>query len=255
MDPATLIGVGAGFVLIMGVNIMEGGSPAALFLIAPMILVFGVTLLSTVAGGTMSDAKGAIRALKHAFTGKSRPVGDVVPMVVQLADTARKEGLLALEDSLRDIDDDFLVRGVTMAVDGIDPDELREILEGEIHAKRSEAKHSAAFFTAAGGYAPTIGIIGTVMSLVHVMENLSDPEHLGPSIASAFLATLWGILSANVMWLPIGTRLKRLSEIELARMELIVEGVAAIQAGSNPRVVAQKLRSLVPSDQQSEEAA
>lgn len=255
MDPATLIGIGAGFLLIFLVAILEGGSPSALFLLPPMLLVFGVTILVTMAGGTLGDLKTSLRAAKGAFTGKVRPVGDVVPTVVQLADTARKEGLLALEDSLREIDDEFLVRGVTMAVDGIDPDELRDILEGEVHAKRTEGRQAAKFFTDAGGYSPTIGIIGTVMSLVHVMENLSDPASLGHSIAAAFLATLWGVLAANVIWLPIGARLKRLSELEVARMELIIEGISAIQAGSNPRVVAQKLRSLVPSDQQADEAA
>ena len=149
-----------------------------------------------------------------------RPAGDVVPMVVALAEKARREGLLALEEELKTVDDPFLVKGVTLAIDGTDPDEVRDILEAEVHATKAQGKHSAKFFADAGAYAPTIGIIGTVMGLVHVLENLAQPEELGHLIAAAFIATLWGVMSANVIWLPIGNRLKRLTELEAARMEL-----------------------------------
>src|SRR4051794_24477064 len=250
MDPATGIGIGLGLIVIVVSNVMEGGNPMSLLLPAPIILVFGTTLLISMAGGTMADVKGAVGALKKAITGKAESAADVVPVVVGLADKARKEGLLALEDSIKTIDDPFLVKGVTMAVDGTDPEEMREILEGEVYAKRSATKHTAKFFSDAGAYAPTIGIIGTVMGLVHVLENLAQPEELGHLIASAFIATLWGVMSANVIWLPIGNRLKRLGELEATRMEVIIEGVLAIQAGSNPRIVAQKLRSLLPAHEQ-----
>jgi chemotaxis protein MotA len=220
-----------------------------------MLLVLGTTIMVTVAGGTMADAKNAVKSLKVAFTAKVRPASEVVPTVVQLAEKARREGLLALEDALKDVDDPFLVKGVTMAIDGTDPDEVRDILEAEVHAKRLEDRHSAKFFADAGAYAPTIGIVGTVMGLVHVLENLAAPEELGHLIAAAFIATLWGVMSANVFWLPLASRLKRLGELEAARMELVIEGVAAIQAGSNPRVIAQKLKSLLPAGQQDEAEA
>jgi chemotaxis protein MotA len=132
------------------------------------------------------------------------------------------------------------------AIDGTDPEELAEILEAEIRAKKNADKVGYKLFTDMGGYAPTIGIIGTVLSLVHVLGMLSEPEKLGASIAIAFLATLWGVLSANVLWLPIAKRIQRISELEAARMELVVEGILAIQSGSNPRLVAQKLKSLLP---------
>lgn len=254
-DIASMLGIGAALGVIMLANILEGGSPASLFLMPPMLLVFGGTLFVSVAGGTMADAKNAIASVKQALTGKISSSADVVPVIVDLSDTARREGMLALEGKLESIDDPFLVKGVTLAVDGIDPDELREILEGEVHAKKATDKHSAKFFTDAGGYAPTIGIVGTVMSLVHVLENLAKPDELGHMIAAAFLATLWGVLSANVLWLPIAARLKRMSELECNRMEIVIEGVSAIQAGANPRVVAQKLRSLLPPQEQLDEAA
>jgi len=174
---------------------------------------------------------------------------------VHLAEKARREGLLALEDELKDIEDPFLVRAVTFAIDGTDPEELREILESEVDAKRATDKHAAKFFIDMGGYAPTIGIVGTVMGLVHVLENLASTEELGALIANDFIATLWGVLSANAIFLPIAARLKRLGELEVARMELVIEGVAALQSGSNPRIVAQRLRSLLPAEQREAEAA
>ena len=254
MDPATLIGVLVALVIIVVTNMLEGGSPSALFLLPPMLLVFGATLCITFAGGTVADAKHAFRSLKRAFTGKAANSADLVPVVVQLAERARREGLLALEDSLRDIDDPFLVKGMTLAIDGTDPEEVREILEAEVYAKKASDKHAAKFFGDAGAYAPTIGIVGTVMGLVHVLESLAEPEKLGHLIAGAFLATLWGVFTANVLWLPIASRLKRLSELEATRMEVTIEGIAAIQAGSNPRIVAQKLTSLLPAGQQPEAA-
>lgn len=255
MDPAPAIGIGLGFVVVVTVNVLEGGNPMSLLLGPPLLLVFGVTILISIAGGTMMDAKAIPGSLKRAFTGKVEPAATMIPSVITLAERARREGLLSLEDSLDDLDDPFLVKGVTMAIDGTDPEELRDILEAEVYAKRAEDKQGAKFFAEAGAYAPTIGIIGTVMGLVHVLENLAAPEELGHLIAAAFVATLWGVTSANVIFLPLSSRLKRLSELECARMELAIEGVAAIQSGSNPRIIAQKLSSLLPSSQRTEAEA
>ncbi|AIY16315.1 motility protein A [Pimelobacter simplex] len=254
-DIATPVGIALGLVIIVAANMLEGGNPMSLLLLPPMLLVLGTTIMVTVAGGTMSDAKAAVKDLKRAFTGSVEPADALVPQVVTLAERARREGLLALEDSLRDIDDPFLVKGVTMAIDGTDPEDVRDILEAELRAKRRDDKQAAKFFGDAGSYAPTIGIVGTVMGLVHVLENLATPDELGHLIAGAFVATLWGVMSANVIWLPISNRLKRLGELECARMEVAIEGVAAIQAGANPRLVAEKLRSLLPAGFAEREAA
>ena len=150
MDPATLIGVLAGLVIIVVANVMEGGDPTSLLLVPPMLLVFGTTLMVTMAGGTIADAKHAMLSVKTAFTAKVRPAGDVVPMVVALAEKARREGLLALEEDLRSVDDPFLVKGVTLAIDGTDPEEVRDILEAEVRATKAQGKHSAKFFADAG---------------------------------------------------------------------------------------------------------
>jgi chemotaxis protein MotA len=129
------------------------------------------------------------------------------------------------------------------------------MLEDRIASKRNQDKVCAKYFTAMGGYAPTIGIIGTVVSLVHVLENLTEPAELGAMIASAFVATLWGLLTANLIWLPIGSRIARASGIEASHMELTVEGLLAIQSGANPRLVGQRLRSLMPPGEEKEKAA
>ena len=254
-DIATPLGMALGLVIIVAANVLEGGNPMSLLLMPPILLVLGTTVMVTVAGGTMSDAKSAIVNVKRAFSGAVQPADELVPQVVTLAERARREGLLALEDSLRDIDDPFLVKGVTMAIDGTDPEDVRDILEAELRAKRRDDKQAAKFFGDAGAYAPTIGIIGTVMGLVHVLENLATPDELGHLIAGAFVATLWGVMSANVIWLPLSNRLKRIGELECARMEVAIEGVAAIQAGANPRLVAEKLRSLLPTGTAEREAA
>ncbi|MEO3935418.1 MotA/TolQ/ExbB proton channel family protein [Dermatophilaceae bacterium Soc4.6] len=255
MDPAPAIGIAGGFVVVVVVNVMEGGNPMTLLAPPALILIFVTSILVTIAGGTMADAKNAGSSLVRAFTGGVPPASDLVPTVVALAEKARKEGLLALEDSAKSVEDPFLLKGITMAIDGTDPEELRDILESEVYAKRAADRQGAKFWADAGAYAPTIGIIGTVMGLVHVLENLSNPGKLGHLIAAAFIATLWGITSANVIFLPLGSRLKRLSELECGRMEIAIEGIAAIQAGSNPRIVAQKLRSLLANGASEAEAA
>jgi chemotaxis protein MotA len=250
MDPGTLIGVGLAFVAIFVSMILEGGNPMSIFLIPPLLLVIFGTLGATMAGALLKDSIGLVGVIQRALLAKVAPADEIVDTVVKLAERARREGLLALEDAARDVSDPFLRKGLELAIDGTDPEELRAVLEAEIDAKRAGDKAGAKLLADAGGFAPTIGIIGTVLGLVHVLENLSDPEKLGHLIAGAFVATLWGVLTANVLWLPLGNKVKRLSELECRQMELTVEGVMAIQAGSNPRVVAQKLRALLPPQKQ-----
>ncbi|HEY3438362.1 MAG TPA: motility protein A [Actinotalea sp.] len=254
MDPATFAGMALAFGAVLGTIFIEGSSPLSVMLPAPMLLVFGGTLGAGLASGTLKDAIRAFSTLGRWFTFKQPDLDSTVQVVVGLADRARREGLLSLEDAARTVDDQFLRDGLQAAIDGTDPDDLRDMLEDRIASKRRQDKTTAKYFTAMGGYAPTIGIIGTVVSLVHVLENLTEPAELGAMIASAFVATLWGLLSANLMWLPIGARITRCSELECAGMELAVEGLLAIQSGANPRLVGQRLRSLMPPDAQAPDA-
>ena len=248
MDISTIVGVVAALAIIFVVQILEGGSPASILLIPSIILVFGGAFMAGMAGGVLKDATGVGKQLQKAFLAKVTPPNELVDSIVKLAERARREGLLALEDAVKTVEHPFLKRGLQLAIDGTDPEELSDILHAEVAAKKKADKASAKIFENMGGYAPTIGIIGTVMGLVHVLANLSKPEGLGESISAAFVATLWGVLSANVLWLPLAARLTRLSGIEAEEMELVIDGVLAIQAGSNPRLVAQKLRSLLPPD-------
>jgi chemotaxis protein MotA len=255
MDPATLIGIALAVIALLITMIMEGSSPMAIILIPPLILVFGGTFGAAIAGSAMNDVKKIGGWFKQALLpAQVPPISDRIQTLVSLAEKARKEGLLALEAQVKEIEDPFLKRGLQMGIDGTDPEELRAVLEGEISAKKAEDKVAAKFFTAMGGYAPTIGIIGTVVGLIHVLENLDDPSSLGPLIAGAFVATLWGVLSANVFWLPMGAKITRISELQAAQMELLVEGITEIQAGTSPRAVRQKLTSLVPPSEVKEAA-
>jgi chemotaxis protein MotA len=256
VDPATLIGIVLALAALLVTMIMEGSSPMAIILLPPLILVFGGTFGAAIAGSAMADIKKIGSWFKQALLpAQVPPIADRIQTLVSLAEKARKEGLLALEAQVKNIEDPFLKRGLQMGIDGTDPEELRAVLEGEIAAKKAEDKVAAKFFTAMGGYSPTIGIIGTVVGLIHVLENLSNPESLGPLIAGAFVATLWGVLSANVFWLPMGAKITRISDLQAAQMELLVEGITEIQAGTSPRAVRQKLTSLVPPSEVAKEAA
>ena len=246
MDPATLIGIGLALGALLLSVIMDGGNIGAIFLIPPMVLVFGGTIGAAIAGTMMRDAKSLHKTLIRAVTAKVTVPHASVQTIVKLAEKARREGLLSLESEISSIEDPFLRRALEMAIDGTDPDELDEILAAEVDARRAADAAAAKVLHDMGGYAPTIGIIGTVLGLIHVLGSLSNPNSLGEKIASAFVATLWGVLTANVVWFPLSNRLKRVTEVECEQMELALEGVLAIQAGSNPRMIAQKLRSMLP---------
>jgi chemotaxis protein MotA len=256
MDVATLIGIAAAFGAVIMAIFLEGATPMSVLLPAPMLLVLGGTIGAGLATTTMSDFFKGFSSLPRFLMYKKKDMNETVTTIVALADKARREGLLALEDATREIDDDFLKDGLQSAIDGVDPEDLRAMMETKIDARRAHEKVIAKLFTDMGGFAPTIGIIGTVVSLVHVLENLSDPSAIGHMIAAAFVATLWGLLSANLIWLPIAARIKRITEIECSHMELAMEGLLSIQAGSNPRVVGERLRALVPDQpKQAKEAA
>lgn len=256
MDLGSLAGVGLALGAILLSMILDGGNPASMIAPPAMVLVFGGTFGAAMASGMLKDATGAVRWFKKGLLGAAPAQGtELIDTLVVLAEKARKEGLLALEEAARGVENDFLRRGLELAVDGTDPEELRDLLEAEIDAKRIDDKVGVKFFNDAGGFAPTLGIIGTVLGLVHVLTSLSNPGTLGKLIANAFIATLWGVMSANVFWLPLGKKLARLSEMEIAQMEMLIEGISAIQAGANPRLVRLKLVALLPPDERPEPEA
>jgi chemotaxis protein MotA len=254
MDPALIIGLVLAFGSLYAMITLEGAHIEGLLLPAPMVLVFGATIAVGIAGATMRDTVRAFKTLPRAFRGRTAKPEATIERLVELAEKARRDGLLSLEQDAADTTDPFLRSALQNIADGIDGDELRELLEEEQHSREQLGMQAAKFFKSLGGYAPTIGIIGTVVSLTHVLEKLDSPETLGPSIATAFVATLWGLLSANFIWLPIGDRIHRLTTLEAENMTLIVEGVLAIQAGSQPRLLGERLRAIVPGMEQLEAA-
>jgi chemotaxis protein MotA len=245
MDPAFILGLVLAFGGLLAMIGLEGASVTALLLPAPMVLVFGATIAVGIASGTLRDAVDAIKALPRALRGDRRTAHAMISTVVGYAEKARAEGLLALERSVGDEDDAFLKQALQGIADGTDAEELRIVMEDEIASTAARNRAASKFFMTLGGFAPTVGIIGTVVSLTHVLENLDSPDTLGPMIAAAFVATLWGLLSANFIWLPIGGRLQRIGELELERMTLLMEGMLAVQAGSPPHFVGERLRAMV----------
>jgi chemotaxis protein MotA len=254
MKLSTGMAIGMAFVGILLGAMMEGTSPAA-FIDIPAFLIIILGTGGATAASVGPEAIGKIPALyKIAIKSKSPDVAERVNLLVSLAEQARREGLLALDERVNQIDDEFTRKGLQLVVDGIDPDLVRDVLEAEMDGMIARHHQGAMTFTKAGGFAPTMGIIGTVMGLVHVLQNLSAPSTLGPSISSAFVATLLGIGSANVIYLPVAGRLEGLSKAEVELRMLTLDGILAVQAGDNPRVVAEKLNSYIaPIDRLNEE--
>lgn len=248
MELATIGGVILVFAAVFASLIMEGASPTSIILIPPIILVFVGSIGAAVSGGYLADAKIILKQLVKAFTAKPPKSDDAVAELIALADVARREGLLALEEKARNAEDPFLREGLEMTVDGTDADEIYDVLASRIKTRKKTDHLGIKFFADMGGYAPTIGIIGTVIGLIHVLSNLDKPEELGHLIAGAFVATLWGVMSANVLWLPFSSKLKRISEAEVAHLEMLLEGVMSIQAGTSPRVVEKRLRAVIAGD-------
>lgn len=248
MDLATLIGILVGLGALLGGFILEGGHLSALLLISPFVIVFGGTLGAVILSFTLEEIKKIPYFIKKIFSDKKVDYTGTLSLLVDTADRARREGLLSLESQLNTIDDPYISRGMQLIIDGTDPELARNMLEMEIEAYENAEKVGSDIFNAAGGYAPTMGIIGTVMGLVHVLGQLNDPDSLGPAIAAAFLATLYGVASANVLWLPFGTKIKVKTAKEVLLMEMILEGVLSIQAGENPRVIQEKLMTFIPAE-------
>ena len=178
-----------------------------------------------------------------------------ISTLCDLAGKARREGLLALDREIGAVRDPFLRAGLRMAVDGVPPEHLEAVLESEIAARTSDERVAARFFARMGGYAPTIGIIGTVIGLIHVLATLDQMKTIGPLIATAFVATLWGVLSANVLWLPMSARITRSSELRNAQLRLLLTGITEIHAGTSPRALRQRLTSLLPPSEVADRAA
>lgn len=239
----------AGFVIALGclvlAFIMDGGSISALFRPTAVLIVFGGTIGATTMCFSSQELKAVPQLIKIILLHKHPDEVALIEQIVDLSDKVRREGILYLEKELPRIDDDFMRKGIQLVVDGTDPELVRLIMETEMYAIQERHSTGAGVFEAAGGFAPTMGIIGTVLGLVHVLGNLENPETLGPAIALAFIATLYGIGSANILWLPIAEKLKNISKKEDILRELMLEGIVSIQSGYNPLLVRERLTAFL----------
>lgn len=244
MDPATIIGLVIAFGSLYAMIVLEGAHVESILIPAPMILVFGATIAVGLASFTIKDSIAAFKSVIPSIIGKPAKPAESVEDLVSYAETARSKGLLALEEAGNEAKDPFVKKALQNVADGTDPEELRVMLEDSIEASHSAGHINSKFFASLGGFAPTIGIIGTVVSLTHVLENLSNPENLGPMIATAFVATLWGLLSSNFIWLPISARIARMNDLQMAKMTLQMEGILAVQNGISPLLLGERLHAL-----------
>jgi chemotaxis protein MotA len=246
MKAITAIGMAAAFVLLLLAVIMEGGNPMSFLNIPAFLIVIGGTAGATIASTKAPMLKLTVKACTLAFKGgQGLGVSETCDRMVALSEKARRDGLLALEEDVDALGDDFAKKGIQLVVDGADSDLIRSILQSEIDGMAERHAQIAKVLATAGGFAPTLGVLGTVMSLVHVLENLDSPSSLGHSIAGAFIATLYGVGSANLVFLPISNKLKDLSSDELAYREMLLEAILSIQAGDNPRMLREKLETFL----------
>lgn len=253
LEIGTIAGLLFGLIAIFGSFLMEGGNFGALIMIPAMTIVFGGTFATAMIGTSFKQFSKIWKFAIIAFMPPKQDVEKVIDSIVRYATVARKDGLLALEKELGGINQNFLKKMLRFAIDGTDPQTMRTVAEAEIGFLNERHSSNAQIFQKMGGYAPTMGIIGTVMGLIVTLANAGgNPNDLIHHIASAFIATLWGIFTANIIWLPIADKLKTIHGEESLVMEVTLEGVLALQAGEIPAIVKAKLRSMLPTSQQGE---
>ena len=245
MDKISVLGLVLGIVAIVGGQVLEGGHVGSLSQPTALLIVLGGTMGAVMLQSPYATFMRGVRMVRWVWY---PPVVDHQQLIKQVASwsqVSRREGLLALENVMNQLKDDFARKGLQLLVDGAEPERLREVLEVEINTYEQELKLSARIWEAAGGYSPTIGILGAVLGLIHVMENLSEPSKLGAGIAVAFVATIYGVGLANLVFLPMANKLKAHIARLVVRREMIVDGLVGIANGDNPRIIESRLEGYI----------
>ncbi|MFO7783471.1 MAG: motility protein A [Thermodesulfobacteriota bacterium] len=244
MDIATIIGIFTAFALVISAILM--GSGLALFINIPgLMIVVGGTLGATMINYPLPDILKVINVVKNAFFHRKQTVQELIGEFVNLAGTARREGILALESSIGDMKDEFMRKGLQLSIDGLEPGSIKDILGTEIESIQDRHKLGADIFTTLGTFSPALGMIGTLIGLVQMLQTMDDPSTIGPAMAVALLTTFYGALLANVVFLPIAGKLKNRSTEEVMAKELMAEGIMSIAKGDNPRLLEQKLNAFL----------
>lgn len=241
MDIATIGGIILGIILIM-IAILSKGSLLTFWSFSSFLIVIGGIIASTLINYPLKHIISVMTVVKVAFKGNSQDPLEIIRLIVRLAEKARREGLLALENEAEEINDEFIRKGIQLIVDGSDPELVRNILQTEIVMMENRHKTGAGIFDAMGASAPAYGMLGTVIGLVLMLKQINDPSALGPGMALALITTFYGSLLANLIFIPIAGKLRLRSHEEIINKEIVIEGMLSIQAGENPRIVAEKMK-------------
>lgn len=245
MDLATVLGIISAFGLVV-IAIFMGGGLNLFMNIPSLMIVLGGTIGTTLINYPIKDVLGVIRVVKNVFLKKSMSAREIIKNFIDFATKARREGILALESELKSIDEDFLRKGVQLSIDGLEPESIRDLLETEIEFIQGRHYLGAEIFTTMGTFAPALGMIGTLIGLVQMLQSLEDPSTIGPAMAVALLTTFYGLVLANLLCMPIAGKLKTRSKEEVLIKEMMIEGILSISRGDNPRIVEQKLQAFIP---------
>jgi chemotaxis protein MotA len=243
MDIATVVGLILGTVLVLGSIVVGGGSFAAFVDVPSIFVVFGGSMGAALVSFPLKSFLSLFKVTTKTVFYKLESIPDLIEQTVSLAETARRDGLLALESRLKDVHNPFIVIGIQMAVDGTRPEVMEDILRTEIEAVATRHRDGKAVLDCMGRFSPAFGMIGTLIGLIMMLGDMSDPSQIGKGMAVALLTTLYGALAANVVFLPMADKLSFINKQELLAMEVVVRGIMAIQAGENPRVIEQKLNT------------
>jgi chemotaxis protein MotA len=254
VDIATILGIVLSIGSIIGGQALEGGHLSSIMQLTAFIIVAGGTIGACCVQNPLSVVIKSIGSLGMVFGNSPIDTKGTIKLILDLATVSRKQGLLALEGKLKDIKDPFFKKGVQLIVDGTDPKAVHEILEIEVEHHEEAGLKAAKVWEAAGGYAPTVGILGAVLGLIHVMENLADPSKLGGGIAVAFVATVYGVGLANLFFLPFANKIKMKLKEESGARNIIIMGLVGLAQGENPRLLQEKLESFLPHEERSKEA-
>jgi len=244
VDIATLIGILVSFGLVI-VSIMMGGE-GTWFINAPSVMIVaGGTMGATLLAYPLSDVLSVFNVVKNVFMHKSQVVGELIPLISGFAKKARQEGILSFESQLADIDDPFLVKGIQMAIDGMESSAIEDVMTTEIIYLEERHRLGAEIFTTMGTFAPAVGMLGTIIGLVQMLMQMEDPSQIGAPMAVALLTTFYGTILANLLFLPVAGKLKTRSKQEVLTKQMVLEGVISIQSGDNHRIVEQKLKAFI----------
>ncbi|MBI5233623.1 MAG: flagellar motor protein [Deltaproteobacteria bacterium] len=245
MNLATIIGIAVGVTAVIAGQVLEGGHISSIFHLTAGVIVFGGTFGAVLVQYPMSVVSLALRMAAGSLVEKDIDMRRTIAEIASFVRIARKEGVLALEPKIREHEDYFFRKGLQLVVDGVGIEDIKEIMTIEMACEEERKIEASKVFESAGGYAPTLGILGAVLGLISVMENLADPSALGHGIAVAFVATVYGVGSANLFWLPFAGKLRLKTRHDTLKKELMIEGIVSLSRGENPRLICERLEGFL----------